>query len=594
MRRLALLSWLAIFFAPQTGSAADLRAGNWKLAYWGGPPQDFVAMIIKVEPKDDGYSASLVEVAKNVGKPEVKSIKIADGQIRLTIEIVGTENTFEGPMTGEKEIRGSWASTDRSMRPAQLIWTEEEKIDPKAATIKRELPGSLKKRNEMQAEIINTRLKLGKATEEEARSLKDDLAKWQKELAAEEPKLLQKSLEEECDAVLKMDTANILLRNSTTEHPSLAEARRWVEMSSKVAETYGPRYRNEVLLRLGEWISQEPPLAELAMDIVERLKKGLANDPNVERKGRYLNVAVNVLRRLGRQNELRPAEAQLEKTEAELDMAFLAKLPKIEVEPFAGRKNEGKRVVLMEMFTGAECPPCVAADYAFDLLHDAFHATELVQLQYHMHIPAPDPLTNSDTVARWVYYTKAFPKKVRGTPTAIFDGTPFDGGGGAIAASAETLKEYREAIESRLEEPAQADLKLEVARTGPRITIKASVSDLVKGGEKVKLRFALVESGIRYQGGNGLRHHHNVVRAMPGGSDGFALPGTAETREVSVDLSELRMNLEKYLDTFAHEKQAFPRPQRPMEFKKVKVIAYVQDDASHVIRQAVQADVPEN
>jgi hypothetical protein len=594
MRRLALLTSLAIFFAPQVGSAAELRPGNWKLAYWSNVGQDIVAMIVKVEAKDDGYSASLVEAAKNVGKPEVKSIKVAEGQIRLTIEIVGTENTFEGPMTGEKEIRGSWASTDRSMRPAQLIWTEEEKIDPKAATIKRELPESLKKRNEMQAEIINIRLKLGKANEEEIRTLREDIAKRQKELAAEEPKLLRKALEEECDSIIKLDTANTLLRSATTEHPSLADARQWVEISSKVAETYGPRYRNEVLLRLGEWLSQEPPLAELAMDITERLKKGLANDPNIERKGRYLNVAVTVLRRLGRQDELRTAEAQLEKTEADLDMAFLAKLPKLDVQPFAGRKNEGKRVVLMEMFTGAECPPCVAADYAFDLLHDALHPTELVQLQYHMHIPGPDPMTNSDTVARWDYYNKAFPKKVRGTPTAIFDGTPFDGGGGAIGASSETLKEFREAIESRLEEPAQAELKLEVARTGPRIAIKASVSDLVKGGEKVKLRFALVESGVRYQGGNGLRLHHNVVRAMPGGADGFALPGTAETREVSVDLSELRMSLEKYLDTYAHEKQAFPRPQRPMEFKKFKVIAYVQDDASHVIRQAVQAEMPEN
>ena len=54
----------------------------------------------------------------------------------------------------------------------------------------------------------------------------------------------------------------------------------------------------------------------------------------------------------------------------------------------------------MEIFTGAECPPCVAADVGFDALLKSYKPTEFIGLQHHLHIPGPDPLTNADTVAR--------------------------------------------------------------------------------------------------------------------------------------------------------------------------------------------------
>ena len=36
--------------------------------------------------------------------------------------------------------------------------------------------------------------------------------------------------------------------------------------------------------------------------------------------------------------------------------------------PFPGRKGKSDRVALVELFTGAQCPPCVTADVAFDAL----------------------------------------------------------------------------------------------------------------------------------------------------------------------------------------------------------------------------------
>ena len=79
---------------------------------------------------------------------------------------------------------------------------------------------------------------------------------------------------------------------------------------------------------------------------------------------------------------------------------------KLSVKPvkYAGREGQGDRVVVVELFTGSECPPCLAADLAFDALEQTYTPKDVVLLEYHLHIPRPDPLTNTDSVERQEYY----------------------------------------------------------------------------------------------------------------------------------------------------------------------------------------------
>jgi hypothetical protein len=96
------------------------------------------------------------------------------------------------------------------------------------------------------------------------------------------------------------------------------------------------------------------------------------------------------------------------------------------VEPLAGRRaSDRDHVLLLELFTGAQCGPCVAADLAFDALSQAYNPTNLITLQYHLHIPGPDPLTSPDCVSRQTYY------EVRSTPSTYFNGRALAGGGGS-------------------------------------------------------------------------------------------------------------------------------------------------------------------
>jgi hypothetical protein len=261
--------------------------------------------------------------------------------------------------------------------------------------------------------------------------------------------------------------------------------------------------------------------------------------------------------------------------------------------PFEGRKGKSDRVVLMELFTGAQCPPCVAADVAFDVLGESFKSSEWVGLQYHMHIPGPDPMTNPDTEARWDYYRKAFPAQIRGVPASVFNGNPVGGGGGPLAFAEKKYLAYRNIIEPLLEKAAGAKIVARATRKGDKVEVTAEVSDLANPGADRRLRLALVEKTISYTGGNKVPTHHQVVRTFLGGTKGFALEAKDSKHTASVDLMELRQQLNRYLDDYAATKRPFPNKNRPLDFNGLRVVAFVQDDSNQEILQAAQVDVNE-
>ena len=74
-------------------------------------------------------------------------------------------------------------------------------------------------------------------------------------------------------------------------------------------------------------------------------------------------------------------------------------------------------------------------------------------------------------------------------------------------------------------------------------------------------------------------------------SDGKAITDRKLTTTASVDLPELRKTLTSYLDTFVATKGPFPRQIRPMDMRDLRVVAFVQDDETNEILNAVQVGV---
>src|SRR5262249_41528200 len=174
----------------------------------------------------------------------------------------------------------------------------------------------------------------------------------------------------------------------------------------------------------------------------------------------------------------------------------------------------------------------------------AYKPQDVVFLQYHLHIPGPDPLTNKDTVARQRYYDD----EIEGTPTCLIDGKVLPGLGGGKPQAQSSYERLTRAINRALDEDAEAKVDLKVARKGDKIDISAEV-DAKGAGKKARLRFVLIEDKARYAGNNGLRIHHHVVRALPGGVAGFAL-ADGNKHTASVNLEDVRKGLRDYLSEF--------------------------------------------
>ena len=348
-----------------------------------------------------------------------------------------------------------------------------------------------------------------------------------------------------------------------------------------------PLRKPKTATNLAELLVPKEGLQAIAMEQARRAESFLTEQSSSDEQIRVLKALTGALRKMNSKENLNSLEAKLAKLDSLLDKEYLAKMPPFKSEPFAGRKSKSNRAVVMELFTGAQCPPCVAADLGFDGLVTSYMPADVILLQYHLHIPGPDPLVNPDTNARADYY------QTHSTPTVVMNGTVKDYkevGGGPPARSEYLYQRYRQLIEPLLEDAPKAKIKLSAIRTGNKIDIQAQVSDLAEPGEDIKLRFVLVEETVHFVGSNKIRFHHHIVRALPGGVQGVALKEKSSQHAASVDLDELRRKLNKYLDNYAKERP-FSNPDRPLELKNLHVVALVQDDDSGEILQAAQVPV---
>lgn len=272
----------------------------------------------------------------------------------------------------------------------------------------------------------------------------------------------------------------------------------------------------------------------------------------------------------------------LDGLEATLDEMYAKSLPKFDATPFERPKTREPRLVLAELFTGAECPPCVGIDLAFEAALERFKPQDLALLIYHQHLPGPDPMTNPSTEKRLRFYN------VRGVPTHYIDGkTDGAGGAGADQAVRYFTRGISPAIEKAFAVQPEARLDLKASVTGSGISVRASVGRVASKSDKLRLHIVLAEERLRYHGGNGIRYHRMVVRAMAGAdANGFAVPaGKSARAEWVFDLTKILAENRKFIDEFLSkpfrggtEKPTFSSRMDDIDPKRLVVVAFVQDE----------------
>jgi len=283
-----------------------------------------------------------------------------------------------------------------------------------------------------------------------------------------------------------------------------------------------------------------------------------------------------------------------------LDERYERDAPRVEAKPYTDSKKRTDRMVVAELFTGSGCPPCVAADMAFEAAIDRYSAKDVAVLVYHLHIPRPDPMTNPSTQTRRGFY------EVNSTPTYVIDGSTQRGGGGG-AAQAERL--FRDAIESvidkRLEGKPGARIKLRAGMKGGNVDVTAEVGKTAKTGkpdQKLRLQVALVEELVRYTGENGVRFHPMVVRSLASTEKdqfGFAVtPGQTSRVTHTFDVAKVVADAKAHLDSMesgASErfgKFQFIERKNAIDTANLRVVAFVQDEKTKEILQAAVVDLP--
>ena len=250
-------------------------------------------------------------------------------------------------------------------------------------------------------------------------------------------------------------------------------------------------------------------------------------------------------------------------------------------------------------------------------------------LSYHVHIPRPDPMVNPSTLARQSFYG------VRSSPSYFVDGESSGGGGPADGAKALFESKIGPMIARHMEEMPEATISLKATTVGQTVKVKTTVSKITKKSDKLRLQVALVEDRVSFSGENGMRFHEMVVRSLalapatadkgkkpeakppvpaekpaaaPPSTDtadtaaapakalspvtGFAIkPDKGGTFECTFDIrkavADARAHLEDYETNTRKGEYTFRKKMHEIDASKLSVVAFVQDEATKKILQAV-------
>jgi predicted Zn-dependent protease len=261
--------------------------------------------------------------------------------------------------------------------------------------------------------------------------------------------------------------------------------------------------------------------------------------------------------------------------------------------------NPDGNVVLAELFTGAECGPCAGADYAFEDLAEYFTRNEVAILEYHLHIPGPDPMTNPDTFGRYSYYGKDF-----GTPTVFIQGKSKIGGGGPKYLAKNRFNIYRHTIENYLNSKSYVKIDGSAKNNNDSVSVNLKIQKTKNIENNISLHIVLTEKSVQYLGSNGVSKHIFVVRSLNGGVNGMQLKSDKgnETISSSFNLTGIETGLSKYLDDPTKDpswRNNLPIPQwkkrtDKLDRKNLAVVAWVQNNKTKEILQSIYLDLPGN
>lgn len=402
--------------------------------------------------------------------------------------------------------------------------------------------------------------------------------------------LAQETFEQATTGPDLFNSGFVILGEAAMKKLSEADVRAIADRMVKASREYGPRWERTIALRLASDLAGQTGFTDVALTQAQRAERMLTDEASPAVSMAVMDTLAHVLEKAGKSEEAKKYRSLAARLELR-DYADVQKSsPLAGVAAFAGRKAMSDRAVLVEIFTSADAPPAVAVDLAQAAILKNFKPSEVVVVAYQLHRPTANPLAAKEGMLRTEHYLKS--RSITALPAVLVDGKAVEVEGGTATAAQADFDAIRKRIEAQLELPSPVKLTLTASATDKGFSAKATVADLEKPGEKLFLRFALVESRIRYSGVSNTRYHLNVLRAMPGGVQGFPLTAKTAEQTVTIDPAALRTAIGKDLNDFVETSGVdFRTPDRPLALANLKLIAYVQDDETQTVLQAVQVEL---
>lgn len=591
--------------------------GLWKLTYLSkGGTTEIARLVVELKAADGKLTGKVFE-----GRGERHF-----GDDRISIKQEGSMLRIQGPPNGEftmdfqapivnpppkrwlggysfgKTMHAAWLTPISAAEAGRIAESHEERTHvcpplQEAAAIIRDLD----------KQIGKPRFGFGGATVAQRRAYEKRIADAEelgnKETAPHYRKVLAKFPNDPGVFVAVLG----LLRGAKANKATLDDVKSWSAAADKLAKEYGPYFEAKFSANALEALDGQDAYAVIAVELARRVERALPPKATPQQQIDVSKPLARALRGAGKVDDAKTVETQIEQLESQLDREYLASLP--EVKPFTGRKGKSDRVVLLEQFE----PISINSRYkerASSLLLRAYKPSELAIVHYPIYGSGgfkkgfrEEPTTTSgilsspDGNARWGYLRKAFPLEA-GSAAGIFNGLPKGRFQGGKTEELAIFKDLSADIDPLLEEDAGAILSARAVRSGDKIDIEVNAT-LKQADQDKKLRVVLVEREVRYPitsgyGSTGARVHHNIARACPGGVAGKPLTEAVSRHTYSVDVADLRKQLAKHLEDAFDENGrllSVPPPASLLKLDSLRVIAFVQDDNTREVLQAVQVDV---
>ncbi|PIE25696.1 MAG: hypothetical protein CSA62_00230 [Planctomycetota bacterium] len=244
------------------------------------------------------------------------------------------------------------------------------------------------------------------------------------------------------------------------------------------------------------------------------------------------------------------------------------------------------RVVLAELFTGAMCRPCLAADLAIDALAEHYGSKELLAVQWHLPVPEPEPLVTL------VSQQRAQRCDVRSTPTMRIGGVHVLSGGGDAELAPELFGRLSKLVQAEAKKPVRLRLSGQAQVKGDEIRAKIALQMLSKDSplRSLRLHAILTESPVLFPGKNGVLFHRHVARARLTPRPGLAVAELKEGRaQILASLREIEDGLERTMKDLDRDQENWLRHSK-LDPRQLQILVFVEDTLANEGRgEVVQA-----